>query len=149
MRQWELFGITDSEPTWAPPRHREHVRVDDPSSVSVQRSVFFWSTDQTLRLRTVSEAAAQALGRSADWCEGRDLVDMFSDVGPDLAAIEAHAQALSGEEATFTLRGVRGAVRCLVSPMHDGDGGVIGTFCLAAPEPTFTLEEGALSISAA
>jgi PAS domain-containing protein len=148
MRQWELFGITDSERPSAP-RQRKHVRIDDPSPVSAQRSMFFWSTDQTLRLRTVSEAAAQALGRSADWCEGRDLVDMFGDVGPDLAAIEAHAQALSGEETTFTLRGKRGAVRCLVSPMHDGDGGIIGTFCLAAPEPTFTLEEGALSISAA
>jgi hypothetical protein len=115
----------------------------------VERSAFFWSTDQSLRLRTVSEAAAHALGRAVDWCEGRDLVEMFSDVGPDVAAIEAHTQALSGEEATFTLRGARGAVRCLVSPMHDGDGVVIGTFCLAAPEPTFTLEEGVLSISAA
>jgi hypothetical protein len=149
MRQWELFGITDSEPTSERHRQRKYVRIDDPSSASVRRSVFFWSTDQGVRLRTVSEAAAEALGRPADWCEGRDLVDVFGDVGPDVAAIEAHAQALSGVEATFTLRGARGAVRCLVSPMHDCDGGIIGTFCLAAPEPTLVLEEEVLSMSAA
>jgi PAS domain-containing protein len=147
MRQWELIGITDSDPSFAPIRK---VPVGVVSGGTAESStIFFWSTDVTLRLRTVSEAACEALGLPVEWVEGRDLVDVFSEVGPDLAAIEAHANALSGEDATFTLRGAEGGVRCRVAPMHDGDGQVIGTFCLATPESVVEVEGRVLATAAA
>lgn len=127
MRQWELIGITDAEAwtprpgAWREPAEEAH-------------GTFFWSTDTALRLRTVSDAAASALGRSAAWCEGRDLLAMFGIEGTNLAILEAHTQALDGGEGRFTLDGPAGRVRCRVEARHAFDGRVIGTFCLALPD---------------
>jgi hypothetical protein len=33
MRQWELFGITDSQPAWTPPKTIEV--VDEPKTIEV------------------------------------------------------------------------------------------------------------------
>lgn len=131
MRQWEVIGITDVDRWWSPPSSSQE-SLDD------TRWTFFWSTDAALRFRTVSDAAAEALGFEVILCEGEDLLSVVGMEGESLAIIEAHAEALSGREASFTLRGEDGPVRCRVSPMHAGDGRVIGTFCLAGeddPEP--------------
>src|SRR6266498_2007167 len=115
MRQWELIGITDSDPYWTPPRRIQEERVIDlPVIDESGRSVFFWSTDASLRLRTVSSAAAEAIGLPPSLCEGRELLDVFGMEGPNLAVLEAHVTALGGDAGTFTLRGKRGTVRCRV-----------------------------------
>jgi PAS domain-containing protein len=132
MRQWELIGITDSDPWWTPPRREQRLARPEPGP---GRWTFFWSTDASLRLRTVSDAAAEELGVAPVRCEGRELLDVLAFVGPDLTPLEAHAEALSGGVGTFTLRGETGAVRCRVAPTHGEDDRVIGTFCLASAEP--------------
>ena len=125
MRQWELIGITDTVPEWTPPRATD---VDRILRDAADRSVFFWTTDAGMRLRTVTEAAAEHLGRTAAECEGRDLAELVGEGG---AVIDAHVAALNGRTATFTLKVERGTVRCRVAPTKETDGRVIGTFCLA------------------
>jgi hypothetical protein len=141
MRQWELFGITDTDPGWTPPRR------EVPSQVVVElredRPLFFWTTDAALRMRTVTGAAAAHLGLSLYRCEGRDLLEVFGMEGESLAILEAHTAALSGTTAWFTLHGPMGPVRCRVAPRHDANDRVIGTFCLATREkPDVDLREG-------
>lgn len=140
MRQWELFGITDSEPTWTAPRRTEGapkprlVSVADRPDAFDRLPAVFWTTDSALRLRKVTPAAAEHLGLPLRLREGRDILDVFGMDGPNLAILDAHVAALGGETATFTLPGVHGSVLCWVSPTHDGDDRVIGTFCVAMQE---------------
>lgn len=144
MRQWELIGITDTEPSWAPPPRMAAVRpepvtidraVIDPAEAHGNGSAYLWSTDSLLRLRSVSPVASILLGRDTERCEGRELLDVFGMEGPNLAVLEAHVAALSDEEGHFTLRGNLTTVQCRVAPMHGEDGRVIGTFCIALPDP--------------
>jgi hypothetical protein len=135
MRQWELIGITDGDPYWTPPAKTEPDPDPEPLEIEEGGNVFFWATDLGLRMRSVSDAAAAALGLPKRWCEGRDLLDVFGLSGPNLAVLEAHADALNDRPGTFTLRGERGTIRCCVAPSHGVDGRVAGTFCIATAEP--------------
>jgi PAS domain S-box-containing protein len=134
MRQWELIGITDAQPVWAPPRkqgsRRENVELDKVLREVASSSVFFWTTDEALRLRTVTPAAAEMLGWTSTACEGRDLLEVVGSEGQSLPILEAHVSALRGETTTFTLRGAGRIVKCRVAPMTEGEE-IIGTFCLA------------------
>jgi hypothetical protein len=125
MRQWEIVGITDGEPEWAPPDGDREPEIS---------GTFFWSTDASLCFRTVSDAAGDAIGLDPFLCEGLDLLAVFGIEGMNLAILEAHTEALQGGEGWFTLDCERGRVRCRVAPTHAGDGHVIGTFCLATDE---------------
>ena len=124
MRQWELIGITD-QVSETPARHGTN---GDPA----EGPAFFWTTDGALRLRGMSRSAAQAIGRPVEWCLGRDLLDVFGLDGPNAGLLDAHITALSGDTATFTFRGERVSVRCLVQPITDAMGRASGTCCLAA-----------------
>jgi PAS domain-containing protein len=136
MRQWELIGITDSQPEWTPPRATD---VDRVLLAAADRSVFFWTTDSAMRLRTVTAAAAENIGRTTQECEGRSLADLMGPEG--LAVLEAHFTALNGRTATFTLKVERGRVRCRVAPTKDANGDVVGTFCLAVSWEDVDLRE--------
>jgi hypothetical protein len=87
---------------------------------------FFWTTDEDLRLRTLSDAAAAILRIDPSWCEGREVADLFE--GTNLSVVEAHVAALEGRAAGFTL----GATACRVAPVRANDGTVIGTCCIAS-----------------
>jgi hypothetical protein len=133
MRQWELIGITDQEPGWTPPKSAEPEPVEFVAD-DAGRSVFFWSTDESLRMRTVSRAAAETLGVPISWCLGRDLLELFGMEGPSLFVLEAHVAALEGREGTFKLWNEGEAIECRVAPTHGSDERVSGTFCIASPE---------------
>ena len=164
MRQWELIGITDSDPFWAPPTPQGRPAVlDHASPETIDRvlavvdlaesqgngSAFMWSTDISLRMRSVTPVAASLLGRDPERCEGRELLDVFGMEGPNLAVLEAHVAALSDEEGLFTLRGILSTMRCRVAPMHGEDGRVIGTFCIAMPDPALETAQDRLAGAAA
>ncbi len=147
MRQWELIGITDVDPMWTtPPRTQgvgrtasspvtiDHVAID-PAESQGNGSAFLWATDLALNLRSVSPVASVFLGHDPEACEGRELLDVFGMEGPNLAVLEAHVAALNDEEGSFTLRGDLVSVRCRVAPLHGEDGRIIGTFCIAIPDP--------------
>jgi PAS domain-containing protein len=142
MRQWELIGITDSEPAWRPPAPSEPepeiVTGDEPG-----RSIFFWSTDESLRMRTVSHAAADVLGVPVSSCLGRDLLALFGMEGPSLFVLEAHVAALEGREGTFKLWNDGRAIECRVAPTHGSDEQISGTFCIAVPEQAIEVLEAA------
>jgi PAS domain-containing protein len=125
MRQWELIGITDQaeQPRQPSPRPSIRSKAEAPS--------FFWSTDSALRMESVSEAAAQVIGRPVARCVGRDLLELFGLEGPNSEALDAHITALGGDTGTFILErsGVR--VRCLVEPLRT-NGRTTGTCCIAA-----------------
>ena len=123
MRKWELIGITD-QVSVTPATHRT---IED----ATEGPAFFWTTDGALRLRSVSESAAEAIGRPVDRCLGRDLLDVFGLDGPNAGLLDAHITALSGDTAMFTFRGDRVSVRCLVQPVTDAMGRASGTHCLA------------------
>jgi hypothetical protein len=129
MRQWELFGITDSEAGWAPP---ERPAPEAPSTkISGRYPAVLWTTDANLRMRTVTPAASTHLGVPMEAIEDRELLDVFGLEGATLALLEAHVSALAGEVARFTLEGESGGVRCRVAPSHDATDAVVGTFCIA------------------
>jgi PAS domain-containing protein len=129
MRQWELIGITDQVPIMSQqvPRPVSPVTVEP----AVDEPVFFWTTDGALRLQSVSDAAAEVIGRSADACKGRDLLEIFGLEGPNASLLDAHIAALAGDAATFALKGDRVSVRCRVGPVTDGLGKASGTYCVA------------------
>jgi hypothetical protein len=131
MRQWELFGITDSVPTPPPPPRSRFANAATIGAAADGRPMFFWSTDTALRLRTVTGAATEVIGLPYSRCEGRDVIAVFGMEGPNLALLDAHVAALNGETAEFTLEGTRATVRCQVAPTHDAMERVTGTFCLA------------------
>jgi PAS domain-containing protein len=130
MRQWELIGITDQVPvmTQPVPRPVAHIVAAEPTA---DEPVFFWTTDGALRLLSVSDAAARVIGRPADACRGRDLLEVFGLEGPNATVLDAHIAALAGDAATFTLKGDRISVRCRVGPVTDGLGKASGTYCVA------------------
>jgi hypothetical protein len=121
MRQWELYGITDTV-DWTPPR-----RDPEPARLPA----VLWTTDGSMRLRNVSRLASEHLGIHARFLEGRELVDAFGLDEEGLSVLDAHAAALTGETVTFTLRGTEGKVRCRVAPTHDAGERIAGTFCIA------------------
>lgn len=129
MRQWELIGITDQVPIVAPsvPLRAPSVPIDRAAG----EPVFFWTTDGALRLVSVSVAAARVIGRLADMCQGRDLLEVFGLEGPNAVLLDAHVSALGGDAATFVLSGDRVSVRCRVGPVTDGLGRASGTYCVA------------------
>jgi hypothetical protein len=123
MRRWELIGITD-QVSVTPATHRT-------SEDAAEGPAFFWTTDGALRLRGMSQVAAEAIGLPVEWCLGRDLLDVFGLDGPNAGLLDAHITALSGDTAMFTFRGDRVSVRCLVQPITDAMGRATGTSCLA------------------
>ena len=127
MRQWEVPG-TRREVGWAVP-------PVDPGPVAGW--TFFWTTDDDLRLRTLSDAAADILRVDPTWCEGRDVSDLFE--GTNLSVVEAHLSALEGTPAGFSL----GTIACRVTPVRSNGGRVLGTCCIASV-PTDTVEQIAL-----
>jgi PAS domain-containing protein len=129
MRQWELIGITDQVPvmTQSVPRQVPLVSAEP----TADEPVFFWTTDGALRLQSVSDAAAEAIGRSADACRGHDLLEIFGLEGPNASLLDAHIAALGGDAATFVLKGDRVSVRCRVGPVTDALGKASGTYCVA------------------
>jgi len=129
MRQWELIGITDQVPvvTQSAPRPMPDLIVEPTSD----EPVFFWTTDGALRLQSVSSAAAEVIGRPANKCTGRDLLEIFGLEGPNAGLLDAHIAALGGDGATFALKGDRVSVRCRVGPVSDGLGRPSGTYCVA------------------
>lgn len=145
MRQWELIGITDSDPGWRPPA-RPAPATPEPAIVAAEeagRSVFFWSTDESLRMRTVSRAAADMIGVAVTACLGRDLLALFGMEGPSLFVLEAHVAALEGREGTFKLWNDGEAIECRVAPTHGSDEQISGTFCIAVPEQAIQVLEAA------
>jgi len=134
MRQWELIGITDQ----ASPTPATQQAVEDVA----EGPAFFWTTDGALRLRGVSESAAEAIGRPVDWCVGRDLLDVFGLDGPNAVLLDAHITALGGDTAMFTFRGDRVSVRCLVHPVTDARGRASGTRCLATRIDNVDVSDG-------
>ena len=161
MRQWELIGITDSDPMWTAPAQTTMVGRTAPSPVTIDHvavdpadshgngSAFLWETDLSLRLWSVSSVASTILGRDPEGCEGRELLDVFGMEGPNLAVLEAHEAALADEEGFFTLRGNLVSLRCRVAPLHGEDGRIIGTFCIAMPDPVFEGTRDGVAVAAA
>jgi hypothetical protein len=129
MRQWELIGITDHVPvmTQPVPRPVSPVTVEP----TADEPVFFWTTDGALRLQSVSDTAAEVIGRSAGACKGHDLLEVFGLEGPNASLLDAHIAALGGDIAMFALKGDRVSVRCRVGPVIDALGKASGTHCVA------------------
>jgi hypothetical protein len=123
MRQWNVPGT-----------ERERGGVVPPSETGpVGGWTFFWTTDDDLRLRTLSDAAADVLRVDPAWCEGREVSDLFE--GTNLSVVEAHLSALEGRPAGFSL----GTIACRVTPVRSNGGRVLGTCCVASV-PTDTEE---------
>jgi hypothetical protein len=129
MRQWELIGITDQVPVMTQPARRPVPQAT--AEPTPEEPVFFWTTDGALRLQSVSDAAADVIGRSADACRGHDLLEVFGLEGPNASLLDAHIAALGGDAATFALKGDRVSVRCRVGPVTDELGKTSGTYCVA------------------
>jgi len=137
MRQWELFGITDSVPSWVP-RKREPVPgltpapVPEPEPLDPVAGVepgiamdgfpsLLWTTDESLRFTSTPGAERAGLPPGAP-----GVVAAFDD--PEV--VDAHACAVAGGASTFDMRRNGRTFRCWVSPVRAPDGEVCGTICV-------------------
>jgi hypothetical protein len=126
MRQWELFGITDTVSTWAPPPKPEPPL--DPAA-EIERTIVadpfpitLWTTDASLRFTTRPGDAAVGLARSTD---------VFAAFGPEESdVVEAHVRALKGAASSFDLHRHGRSFRCWVSPVRVRDQRIVGTMCV-------------------
>jgi hypothetical protein len=128
MRQWELFGITDSAPTWVPPKPRQPEPPLDPAAgleatVVVDMFPFtLWSTDSALRFTSTPGMARVGLRPGS--------TDVLVAFGPEETdAVDAHICALGGTGSSFDLHRNGRTFRCRVSPVR-ANGEVCGTICV-------------------
>lgn len=82
-----------------------------------------WTADPDLRLRFVSGAQALSLGLVA----GAALAD-GPLAGTDAAGLAAHARALGGETVPYEVRHADAVLSCLVEPLRDDRGALVGVF---------------------
>jgi len=127
MRQWELFGITDTVSTWTPPPKPEPPL--DPAA-TVEPTVLvdgfpstFWTTDASLRFTSTPASARIGLFPASP--------DVLVAFGPEESdVVDAHLRALGGTSMSFDLERRGGVFRCWVSPVRGSDGRVCGTICV-------------------
>jgi hypothetical protein len=129
MRQWELFGITDTIPAWTPPKKEPERPAPLDPAAKIDRTIemdrfpsVLWTTDASLRF-----TSSPGKSRVADIAGSPDVFDAF-EIDDDV--VEAHIGALKGGALSFDLdRGGR-PIRCWVSPVRASDGRVCGTICV-------------------
>jgi hypothetical protein len=129
MKQWELYGITDSEEAEAEPAEQ---RADK------GLPMVLWTTDHLLQFTSSPATGLLHLGLEFDPLAG-GLLDVFGPEESGVNVIDAHEGALGGSPAHFELRGRDRTVRCWVSPLTTPDGRITGTICIALDE---TIEAG-------
>ncbi|HEY7400553.1 MAG TPA: hypothetical protein VH989_06630 [Actinomycetota bacterium] len=129
MRQWELFGITDTVPAWTPPKKEPERPAPLEPAATARRVVgtdrfpsVLWTTDAALRFTSVPGTS-----RIGELVGSPDIFDAF---GIDGDVVEAHLQALDGGASSFELDGDALPLRCWVSPVRASDGTVCGTICV-------------------
>ncbi len=128
MKQWELFGITDSVPSWTPtpkPGRPATQQADEAAVVVDPFPSLMWTTDAMLRF--TSFPAVEDLGVTAP---AVDLLELFGLDGEGEDILSAHVEALSGDAATFELEHEGRDILCWVSPVRARDGQVSGTICV-------------------
>jgi len=130
MRQWELFGITDTVPAWTPPKKEPERPAPLAPAADTERTIemdrfpsVLWTTDASLRF-----TSSPGTSRVADIAGSPGVFDAFGIDNGDV--VEAHVRALEGGASSFELdRGGR-PLRCWVSPVRASDGQVCGTICV-------------------
>jgi hypothetical protein len=124
MKQWELYGITDSEEAEAGPAEQ---RADK------ELPMVLWTTDHLLQFTSSPAMGLLHLGLGSDPLVG-GLLDVFGPQESGVNVIDAHEGALGGSPAHFELRGRDRRVRCWVSPLTTPHGRITGTICIALDE---------------
>jgi hypothetical protein len=124
MKQWELYGITDSQEAGARPARR---RVDN------ELPMVLWTTDHLLQFTSSPATGLLHLGLGFEPLAG-ELLDVFGPQESGVNVIDAHEGALGGSPTHFELRGRDRRVRCWVSPLTTPDGRITGTICIALDE---------------
>ena len=130
MRQWELFGITDTVPAWTPPKKEPDRPAPLDPAAGIEPAIavdhfpsVLWTTDASLRF-----TSDPGMGRVGLRAGSPDVIDAFGIEGGDV--VEAHVRALAGGAASFDLHRNGLALRCWVSPVRASDGQVCGTICV-------------------
>ena len=124
MKQWELYGITDSQEAGALPAERE---------TDKEFPMVLWTTDHLLQFTSSPATGLLHLGLGFDPLTG-GLLDVFGPEESGVNVIDAHEGALGGSPAHFELRGRDRRVSCWVSPLTAPDGRITGTICIALDE---------------
>ena len=124
MKQWELYGITDSQEAWAGPAEQ---RADN------GLPMVLWTTDHLLQFTCSPATGLLYLGLGFDPLAG-ELLDVFGPEESGVNVIDAHEGALGGSPAHFELRGRDRTVRCWVSPLTTPERRITGTICIALDE---------------
>ena len=135
MRQWELFGITDGDPTVpsrvgvpaAAPATIEEDEVDGPLPEVL------WSTDAALRVTFAAWEAAELVGLPTP-AVGVNLLDVFGLEGTGAGVVAAHVAALCGRQATFSIDLPDRSIRCRAVPLRGEQEEVSGTICVGVHE---------------
>jgi hypothetical protein len=136
MRQWELFGITDGEPTpstslaASPAVAEDEVENDDSDGPLPE---VLWSTDAALRITFAAWEAAELLGLPTPTA-GVNLLDVFGLEGTGAGVVAAHVAALCGRQATFSIDLPDRSIRCRVVPLRGEEEEVSGTICVGVHE---------------
>jgi hypothetical protein len=143
MRQWELYGITDTEQVEArtPPPDHPPVVLDASRSASHDRPtipdhrfpIVLWTTDRLLQFTSSPKPAVRDLGLATD-AGASGLLDLCGPSQLSIDVIDAHLGALGGWPTECEVRGPDRAFDCDVSPLKGPEGEIIGTTCVARYE---------------
>jgi hypothetical protein len=133
MRQWELFGITDTVCDWTP-RVQAPVPVKeaDPADLAPGAEIesellldgfpsLLWTTDAALCFTSSPGASRAGIPEGS-----ASVMDGFSE--PEV--VDAHVCAAAGGASTFDLHRNGETLRCWVSPVRSAEGAVCGTICV-------------------
>jgi PAS domain-containing protein len=143
MKQWDLRGVTQEiSPSVSRGTQGATTRVVDRDiSVSIRPTIdslrvlvdqlpaVFWTTNESLTFTSALGSGLSALGLGPNQIVGMTVQDFFP--AQHSPAGDAHRRALDGESVPYRMVWGDRVFQAHVAPLHDGEGGTIGTICVA------------------
>ncbi len=101
------------------------------SKILVQQiPAVLWTTDRDLVFTSSEGAGLKVLGRRQNDVVGVPLTEYFGTSDPSFPALAAHVEALKGSPTTYSIVWMSRHFDCLVEPLYDTSGNIIGTIGL-------------------
>jgi PAS domain-containing protein len=143
MKQWDIRGLTQEiAPGTSRPAQSATTRVVDRDlSVAIRPTIdslrvlvdqlpaVFWTTNESLTFTSALGASLSVLGLGPNQIVGMTVQDFFP--AQHSPAGDAHRRALEGESVPYRMVWGDRVFQAHVAPLHDGEGGTIGTICVA------------------
>ena len=115
---------------------KEHSLVEAKASIALLEMALehnrstVWATSQDLTLIMVGNGEMTKKQNGANWETGKTIWEVFVTEDPENPAIQAHVDALKGQETTVRLSGDFSNMVLNVTPLRDENHEVVGCFSI-------------------